>query len=170
MKIYHIIPCILATSFCLSGCAGYVGGDLKNTRSNYRMPPYEKGNFDYQVTYTSDAEDDYMDQNIAGIITSWTFGIIPTYWTSSVRSKAVVFERGSPVYTGQYKSRIHKFYGIPWVLILPIFPSKDINTLAADEGGGLRIAWGIKERTLTKVIAEHGGEENQYGLLKEENP
>lgn len=170
MKPYRTIPCILITGLLLSGCTGYVGGDLKNTRSDYGMPTYKEGLFDYSVKYTSDAEDDYCDQNIAGFITGWTLGIIPTYWMSTVHSEAVVFEQDAPVYTGRYKSRIHKFYGIPWALILPIFPHNDKNALAADEGGGLRVEWGIRDRTLRKVMTEHGGKQNQYGLIREKNP
>jgi len=130
------------------------------------MPEYRENSFDYHVTYESDAKNDYLDQNIAGAVAGVTLGIIPTYWTTTVHSEATVFENGTPVFHRKYKSRIHSFYGVLWAII-PL-PIKDINTFKADEGSGIRIEEGIRNRTFWKIIAEHGGNTNQY--CKKEHP
>lgn len=165
-KIYHTIPCMLGMAFCLSGCAGFVGGDLRNCKSDYQMPTCTGTPAYYQVTYKSDAKNDYGDRNIAGFITSWTFGIVPTYWTSTVHSEATILHEGRPVYTGNYISRIHKFYGILWGPILA-FESNSINALQADEGNGIEIEWGIRDRTLWKLLTDYGGKPDQFCLLNE---
>jgi hypothetical protein len=158
----RIIPGMLVVALCLSGCAGFVGGDLRNTRSDCKMPACTGTPAFYQVLYQSDAKDDYDDDNIADLVSSCTLGIIPTYWTTTVHSEATIFHDGKVVDARKYQSRIHKFYGILWVLILP---TKSINALQADEGGGIRVKWGIRDRTLYKVVADHGGAEDQYCLL-----
>ena len=169
MTICRTILCMLVIAFCGSGCAGFVAGDLRNTKSDWRMPSCKDAHTDYQVKYKSDAEDDDGDKNIAGYISTLTFGIAPTFWTSTVHSEATIFHDGTPVFMRKYKSRIHKFYGIMWVPIL-ILPAQSTNALQADEGGGIRIEWGIRDRTLCRIVAEHGGKEDQYCLLNEDNP
>jgi hypothetical protein len=163
-RIYRIIPCMLAMAICLSGCAGFVSGDLRNTRSDYRMRACTGTAAHYQVLYQSDAKDDYGDLNIAGYISSFTLGIIPTYWTTTVHSEATIFQDGKAVDTRKYRSRVHKFYGILWVFVLP---TKSINALQADEGNGVEVEWGIRSRTLYKVVADHGGMEDEYCLMNE---
>ena len=158
---------MLVVAPCLSGCVGYVAGDLRNTQSTYARSKNTDIRFDYEVRYKSEAKDDGGDLNFAGIVSSWTLGIVPTYWTSIERSKATIFENGAPIYTANYRSRVHKFYGILWAIILP---SNTINSLQADEGGGLRVAWGIRDRTFHKVVAEHGGNLDQYHLVDEYSP
>jgi hypothetical protein len=164
LKVYSAIPGMLALALGLSGCAVFVGGDLGNSKSDYRMPICTGTPVYYQVIYKSDAKDDYGDQNVAGFISWCTLGIVPTYWKSTVHSEATILHDGGPVYTGKYTSRVHKFYGILWGLILP-FESKSINALQADEGGGIRIEWGTRDRTLWKVVADYGGKEDQFCLL-----
>ena len=167
MTICRIIPYMLIMAFCGSGCAGFVGGDLQNTRCDFKMPICSDAGADYQVVYKSDAEDDASDKNIAGYITTFTLQIVPTYWTTTVHSEATILHNGTPIFTKKYKSRIHKFYGVLWVFLLP---SKSINALQADEGGGIRVEWGIRERTLCKIVAEHGGKADQYCLVNEAAP
>lgn len=162
MRIYRIIPCMLVVALCLSGCAGFVSGDLRNTQSDYRMPACTGAPAHYQVVYQSDAKDDSNDDNFASLVSGLTLGIIPTYWTTTVHSEATIFQDGKAVDTRRYRSRIHKFYGILWVFVLP---TKSINALQADEGGGIRVEWGIRNRTLYKVVVDHGGTEDQYCLL-----
>ena len=166
-RIVYTIPCMLVMALCVSGCAGFVGGDLKNTKCDFRMPTCKDDRADYQVVYKSDAKDDYGNRNIAGYITSFTLQIVPTYWTTTVHSEATIFHNGTPIFTRKYKSRIHKFYGFLWAFTLP---SESINALQADEGGGLRIEWGIRDRTLCKIVAEHGGKKDQYCLQNEDSP
>lgn len=158
---------MLVMAFCGSGCAGFMAGDLRNTRSDHAMPSCGCTNAYYQVLYKSDAEDDCCDKNIAGRVSAATLGIVPTYWTSSVHSEVTVLHDGQSVYAKKYTSRIHKFYGLLWTFV---FPFKTMNALRADEGGGLRIKWGVRDRTLWKVVADHGGKPDQYCVQNEESP
>lgn len=166
-KLFCVIPCMLGVAL-LSGCAGFVSGDLRNIKTGYGMPACKDTAEPFQVIYKSDAKDDYGNQNIASIITSCTFEMIPTYWRSTVHSEATILRNGKPVFTKHYTSHIDKFYGILWAFILPS-QSKSINALQADEGGGLRIEWGIRDRTLRKVVADYGGEENQFCFLDKQS-
>src|SRR6266705_2172754 len=104
------IPCMLIMALCVSGCAGFVGGDLRNTKSDYRMPTCKNASANYQVIYKSDAKDDNGGKNISGFITSLTLGLIPTYWTITVHSEAIILQNGSSIFSRKYTSRIHEFY------------------------------------------------------------
>lgn len=162
---YRSIACILMT-VCLSGCVGYVAGDLRNIKTDYRMTARTNVHTDYQVIYKSDAKNDYGDKNVAGIISSFTLGIVPTYWTTTVHSEATILHNNTPVFNRKYKSRIHVFYGILWGII---FPTNSKNTIQADEGNGLEIEWEVQNRTLNKIVSEHGGKENQYCLMNKDD-
>src|SRR4051812_5175974 len=116
--VYRTIPCLLVMALYLSGCACYVGGDLRNTESNFKMPACT-GTSIYQVTYKSDARDDPGKPNIASVLSGWTLGIMPTYWTTTVHSEATVFHNGDAIFARRYQARIHKFYGFLWGFILP---------------------------------------------------
>jgi hypothetical protein len=156
---------MFALAFCLSGCVGFVAGDLRNTKSDCRIPTCKNGSADYEITYKSDAKDDYGDKNIAGFLSHLTLGIVPTYWTTTVYSEATILHNGTTVYTKTYKSRIHEFYGWLWLIL----PSHGVNVIQANEGTGLEIEGGIRDRTLCKIVADHGGKEGQYCLKKDDN-
>ena len=163
MNYCRSISVVLFLSLFLTGCVGYVAGDLKNTKSAHGRPA--SGN--YKVLCKSDAKDDCGDQNISGWITTLTLGIIPTYWSTEVHSEATIVQNGEPVYTKKYSSRIHKFYGILWSLVLPY---DTINALQSDEGGGIRTEWGIRDRTYYRIVADHGGNLDQYMLVDDPSP
>lgn len=160
---------MIGMALCLSGCAGFVGGDLRNTKSDCMMLSCKSTNTEYQIRFNSDAKNDYGNRNVAGIVSSLGLGIIPTYWTTSVNSEATIFHNGTAVYCAKYKSRIHLFYGILWAVILPS-PSQSTNALQVDEGNGIEIVWGIRDRTLNKVITDYGVKMDQCYLSNDDAP
>jgi len=140
---------IVILALFLSGCAGYVGGDLENINMQSDIKYCRSEPTSYVIQVTSDAKDDYADQNFAGNISTWTLGIIPTYWLSFVTSDTKVTHDGEEFYSRQDSSRIHKFYGLLW-LILP----ETEDSLSADEGSGLRVESGIERRAISKTLNE----------------
>lgn len=151
MNLYQrftVFSCLLVL---LSGCAGFVGGDLEDVRIERSVPYCGKARAQYELSVQTDAEHDYADQNIAGYISMLTLGIIPTYWLSFESSHVEIISSGNVVYQRKDKIRIHKFYGILWPFILD---ADSMNALRADEGAGLRIPEGIKSRAIGKTLNE----------------
>jgi len=148
MEVIKILFVGLLILSLLSGCTGYIGGDLKNTVPSYNVPLCKRSERDYIVTIKDNAENDYCDQNIFGLVTAWTLGILPTFWMSFITSDVSVQDKNGIVYEYKFKSRIYKFYGIMWAFLLP---RSELNSLDADEGAGLRVPGGVHSRVLTKI-------------------
>ncbi|WP_330959761.1 hypothetical protein [Photobacterium sp. 53610] len=140
----------LITLFLLQGCAGYVGGDLEDVVVDRYVDYCGDTPSVYQMKVSTDAGNDYGDDNIAGTISMYTLGLLPTYWLSHVESKVTIEHQGKTLYSREDSSRIHKFYGILWMLFLP----ESINSLRADEGAGIRVIEGIRERAVAKTLQE----------------
>lgn len=164
MKSVWVIVSLLGVVLCASGCAGYVSGDLRNVPSRPQLSPCRGSDTDYQIEIDSDAKADERSQNISEILSTYTLGIVPTYWTSIIHSEATILRDGKIVFSTSYVSRVHKFYGILWPLILP---TKTVNSIPCDEGSGIEVAWAIRDRTAAKAIADFGGKTNCYCLLEE---
>jgi hypothetical protein len=47
---------------------------------------------------------------------------------------------------------------------------RDINVLPVDEDVGMEIEWGIRDRTINKVIADYGNKDVQYCVLDDDGP
>lgn len=139
--------------FALSACAGRVSGDLKDVPTDVYLKGCDQNHAFYALRYSSDAADDYGSQSFAGKISSTTWGVIPSYTNVLVHSQVEVFKDNKPFKTLKYESRVHKFFGLIWLLVLP---SEGVNWLHADEGGGLRVRWGIHDRTISKAVKQLG--------------
>ncbi len=137
--------------FLLSGCVGYIGGDLENIETEHSVSYCWNEPKRYQLRVHTDAPYDYASENPSGYIASWTLGIIPTYWLDFEESRVEILDTGAdskPVYQREDHSRIHKFYGILWMLILP----DTEDALASDEGAGMRVPEGIRRRAIDKTL------------------
>ncbi|KDM90533.1 hypothetical protein EA58_16550 [Photobacterium galatheae] len=134
----------------LQGCAGYVGGDLEDVIVDRYVDGCGDTPSSYQMKVSIDTGQDGGDDNIAGTISLYTLGLFPTYWLSHVESKVTIEHQGKTLYTREDTSRIHKFYGILWMIFLP----ESINSLRADEGGGIRVVEGIREKAVAKTLLE----------------
>lgn len=133
--------------FLLSGCVGYVGGDLKST-SLTKLEFCEQNETQYRMVVESNASDDYANRSLAGRVSSYSFGLIPTYSKEIIHSRVVVYDGETKIYEDSFITPIKKFYGILWVFFL----SNNIDSLPSDEGEGIRIPWGIRDRIATKVV------------------
>lgn len=135
----------------LSGCAGYIGGDLENIETEHSVSYCWNEPKRYQLRVHTDAPYDYASENPSGYISSWTFGVIPTYWLDFEESQVEILDTETdlkPVFQREDRSRIHKFYGILWMLILP----DTEDALASDEGAGIRVPEGIRRRAIDKTL------------------
>ncbi|NAX48483.1 hypothetical protein CAG70_15985 [Photobacterium halotolerans] len=141
----------LITLFMLQGCAGYVGGDLEDVVVDTYLDQCRYTPAYYEMKVYTDAVNDYADENISGIISTYTLGLFPTYWLSEVNSKVTIEDKGKEVYAREDVSRIHTFYGILWLLFLS---DDSVNALRADEGSGLRVIEGIQDRAVAKTLNE----------------
>lgn len=139
--------------FALSACAGRVSGDLKDVPTDVYLKGCDQTRATYALKYSSDAADDYGNKSFAGKISSTTWDVIPSYTSVLEHSQVEVFKDNKPFKTLKYESRVHKFFGLIWLLVLP---SEGVNWLHADEGGGLRVRWGIHDRTISKAVKELG--------------
>ncbi|HEY1059265.1 MAG TPA: hypothetical protein VGE55_11105 [Limnobacter sp.] len=148
---------LLLLTFALSGCAGRVSGDLKDVAGNVFLKACDQSSASYALKYSSDAVDDYADESFAGKVSSASFGLIPTYSRTLVHSQVTVFKNSKSIQTLQYQSTVHKFYGFMWIFVLS---TENVNRLQADEGGGIRVRWGIHDKTISKAV-------NQLGLNQE---
>lgn len=136
----------------LSGCVGYIGGDLENIETEYSVSYCWNEPKRYQLRVHTDARYDYAGDNLSGHIASWTLGIIPTYWLDFEESRVEILDTESDsesVYQREDHSRIHKFYGILWMLILP--ESSD-DAIPSDEGSGMRVPEAIRYRAVDKTL------------------
>jgi len=150
MFMYRLSAILLAL-LMLSGCVGYIGGDLENIETEHSVSYCWNEPKRYQLTVHTDAPYDYASENPSGYIASWTLGIIPTYWLDFEESRVEILDTGAdskPVYQREDRSRIHKFYGILWMLILP----DTEDALASDEGAGMRVPEGIRRRAIDKTL------------------
>lgn len=134
----------------LSGCAAYVGGDLENV-------PYEAyshcqdDDTPYRVTFVSNVDD--KRDNPAAVISGWTLGLIPTYWTTSAHSRATLYRENEMIGSHHYTSSLHLFYGLLWPLVLD---KSGVNAITARPEIGIRGEQGIRSRTLAKAMADSG--------------
>ncbi|TXR53126.1 hypothetical protein [Reinekea thalattae] len=142
---------ILVILFTLSGCAGFVGGDLKNINTDIDVNYCDESAFEYHLSVSTEAENDYGSDNLSGKISSYSFGLIPTYWLSSESSQVEITQGNEVVYSRTDESRIHKFYGFLWLFV---FFSDGVNSLDWDEGAGLRVEEGIKDRAIAKTVMQ----------------
>ena len=145
------LSAILLALLMLSGCVGYIGGDLENIETEHSVSYCWNEPKRYQLRVHTDAPYDYASENPSGYIASWTLGIIPTYWLDFEESRVEILDTGAdskPVYQREDRSRIHKFYGILWMLILP----DTEDALASDEGAGMRVPEGIRRRAIDKTL------------------
>lgn len=145
------LSAILLTLLMLSGCVGYIGGDLENIETEHSVSYCWSEPKRYQLRVHTDAPYDYASENPSGYIASWTLGIIPTYWLDFEESRVEILDTGAdskPVYQREDRSRIHKFYGILWMLILP----DTEDAIASDEGAGMRVPEGIRRRAIDKTL------------------
>ena len=145
------LSAILLALLMLSGCVGYIGGDLENIETEHSVSYCWNEPKRYQLRVHTDAPYDYASENPSGYIASWTLGIIPTYWLYFEESRVEILDTGAdskPVYQREDRSRIHKFYGILWMLILP----DTEDALASDEGAGMRVPEGIRRRAIDKTL------------------
>ncbi|MDO6705653.1 hypothetical protein [Photobacterium sp. 1_MG-2023] len=134
----------------LQGCSGYVGGDLEDIQIDRYVRYCDDTPTTYQIRVTSNAVNDYGSENISGTLSTYTLGLFPTYWLSHVDSKTSILRGGKEIYSREDQSRIHTFYGILWQIFLP----ETVNSLRADEGSGLRVIEGIRERSVAKTLQE----------------
>ena len=134
----------------LAGCAGYVGGDLADTpRLNLARHRCADPEPRFAFTVETTAEDDYANQNLAGYLSALTLGLLPTYWASRYQVTVDVFQQGQLLRRFEYRTRIHKFYGWLWLLVLP---KDELNRLLADEGAGIRVRNGVMSRAAYKAV------------------
>ncbi len=136
----------------LSGCVGYIGGDLQNIETEHSVSYCWNEPKRYQLRVHTDAPYDYASENPSGYIASWTLGIIPTYWLDFEESRVEILDMESDsesLYQRQDRSRIHKFYGILWMLILP---ESSNDAIPSDEGAGMRVPETIRNRAVVKTL------------------
>lgn len=157
------LPLALLVIASLSGCAGFIGGDLADQPLGEVQVPFcdDHPESRYRFTVTTDAEDDYFDQTVAGEISGWTLGLVPTYWMKSETTQAQVFEGDTLLAQYQYRTRVHRFYGLLWgLLLLPVEALMDpANILPGNEGEGLVINRSLRYRARVKTyltaVQEH---------------
>ncbi len=149
-KVTKIIQLLFCTA-CLVGCAGFVGGDLANVDVNYRLSSCHNSQKPYEIMVKTEAEHDYADKNLSGYLSTFTLGLIPTYWLSFISNEVQIINNKNILYSRQDDSRIHKFYGILWLFVLD---GKSVNALKSDEGAGIRIPEGVKSRAIAKTLNE----------------
>ncbi|MGC3991843.1 MAG: hypothetical protein QM796_19545 [Chthoniobacteraceae bacterium] len=141
----------ILTITSLSGCAGYVGGELHNARSHQASPAFSAQNRDLAITCKCNAKNS-LGGNPAGMITLFTIGLVPTAWITPVTSEATLSRNGTVVFKKKYYSLIHEYYGLLWLFILP---EQSADALDGDENSGLHIAEGVRERTAWKVMGDY---------------
>lgn len=156
MVSYLKMALIGALFLCISGCAGFISGDLKDFSTKGPGPGRFcenklNSNSVYKIEIHSDAKNDYGNSNISGWVSSLSLGLVPTYWTSSIHVKVKVLKDGKEYYSDETVSRVHKFYGILWLFILPTTGS---NYVPADEGAGMRVEETILSLSVAKLIGE----------------
>lgn len=140
-----------AVCFLLTGCVGYIGGDLENTATGYEVAYCWNEPKRYRLQVYTDAPYDYAGENLSGHISSWTLGLIPTYWLDFEQSRVEIRDSqsdGASVYQREDHSRIHKFYGLLWMLILP----QGNDAIPSDEGAGMRVPEVIRDRSVAKTL------------------
>lgn len=141
-----------AVCFLLTGCVGYIGGDLENIETEHPVPYCWSEPKRYQLQVHTDASYDYAGENLSGHISSWTLGLIPTYWLDFEDSRVEIVDTESssaPLYQREDRSRIHKFYGIFWMIILPEGTN---DAIPSDEGAGMRVPEAIQRRAVDKTL------------------
>ncbi|WP_417598395.1 hypothetical protein [Oceanospirillum sp.] len=146
------LSAILLTLLMLSGCVGYIGGDLENIETEHFVPYCWSDPKRYQLKVDTDAPYDYASENPSGYIASWTLGVIPTYWLDFEESRIEIIdtESGSAsLYQREDRSRIHKFYGLLWMLVLP---ENSDDAIPSDEGAGMRVPEAIRSRSVAKTL------------------
>ncbi len=162
MVRYNLFSLLLSITIMLmvSSCIGIVSGDLKDTpQTDIYSCTYSPAL--YGVTYSSNIEDRHDDDNPAWVISFLTVGIIPTYWTDTVQSEVTISRNGEGISTYRYNSKIHKYYGIFWLLFFNNNRDK-ANELDSDEAGVITFSTGIRHRSLYKAITTHGAGKDSY--------
>ncbi|WP_447529401.1 hypothetical protein [Vreelandella sp. TE19] len=152
-----------ALALLLSGCAGFVGGDLKNTRGVYLpgMAQCSSGDYRYRLTVKSSVAEDGSYSDPAQFVAGWTLGLIPLYWLSFENSLVEVVDtqpsdptkadEPTLAFSHDYSVRVHKYYGIIWPMVLN---TNGVNALKADTGFGIRVAPGVNARAVGKALSE----------------
>jgi len=148
---------ILLALCCLTtGCASYISGDLKDietkTAPTLKQCNSSEENYTYRLDISSDARNDYSDQNISGYLSIFSLGIIPTYWTTSIETKIVVRDEHGADQRHRNRSRVHKFYGWLWLFILP---HSERNSLPGNESAGISVEDGVVSRSMAKLMQEN---------------
>lgn len=142
--------CGILCGFLLSGCAAYVGGDLKDVPHD-TYSHCKNDETPYRATFASNVDD--RRANPASVISGWTLGLIPTYWTHSVHSRATLYRDDEIIGSHHYKSHIQLFYGLIWPLLLD---DSGVNAISATPELGIRSEQGVRRRTLAKAMADSG--------------
>lgn len=144
--VWGILCCLF-----LSGCAGFVGGDLKNVPYESHVA-CEDDKTSYRLSLETNAQNKHT--NPASFISGWTFGLIPTYWTYSAKSRATLYYDGEIIDNYSYKSRIHLYYGLVWPLLLDM---DGVNSLTfSNVNYDFNGKSDMRNKTVTKAISESG--------------
>ena len=157
-KINYKLSTVLTLPLFMTGCVGYVGGDLKNV-NRQDIPLSRDKNTPYQIKVKSNPNTNNFD--LADCISGTTLYTLPTYSCSKVNADVTLYKKEIPIRTYHYNATAHRFYGIIWGLILP---THTIDNVSCDEGNGMRMEGGIQGRAASKALLQI---EKDLGIPKE---
>ncbi|WP_353219585.1 hypothetical protein [Salinisphaera sp. S4-8] len=143
----------------LTGCAGIVGGELARVDQTGVSVPVCKADDDprpYYFALDTAVRNGSSEDNLAASVSGWTFGLVPTYWLTPVTAEARFYHQGDEIARYEYAARIHKFYGLLWVLpLIPINAAvADYNEVPANEGLGLMTGSIIKQKAAARAFLD----------------
>ncbi|RJS94860.1 hypothetical protein [Salinisphaera sp. Q1T1-3] len=145
IAVTAIIGCLLS----LSGCVPMVSGDLEDI-AHARYQPCVRAATPYRIDVESNAEDAYASGPVSWL-TDLSLGLIPTFQSEVIDSRARLYRDGVLQHTYRFKSRVTVYYGWVWLLFLD---TDSVNALPVDEGAGVRARTGIRDRTIAKALSE----------------
>jgi hypothetical protein len=168
LKIRYLNPrlLMLAASLPLSGCVGMVSGDFKNVPPA-SVPECRAPLPEYRLKIESTAQNDYGHSNPSGLLSTLTLGLLPTYWHNSVQVHAVLYQGSQQVGSYHYAGKVRTFYGALWPVAL--HPGNG-NRLGWNEGTGLEVVKGLRERATAKALAQFGVPSTQACYFVTLNP